>query len=71
MYEINSDKELDGDFGTSYHDDDSNNYKEENIPRAKGQPIKKNINNKLSSPTVKETLLKETHTKETNEEDKD
>ena len=70
MYELNSDKELNGEFGTVDYDDDSNHDNKEHIPRAKGLPIKKKKKNKPSSPTVKETPLKATYNKKTNEEDK-
>ena len=70
MYDLNSDEELNGDFRTADHDNDSGNDKEEHTPREKGRPINKNNKNnknKPSSPTVKETFLKATHNKETNE----
>ena len=54
----------------AYHEDDSDNGNEEHIPRAKLLPIKNNKKNTPSSPTVKETFLKATHNKETNEEEK-
>ena len=47
------------------HEDDIENNKKQHIPRAKGKPIKNNNNNKPSYLTVKETLLKENHTRET------
>ena len=71
MYDLNIDKELNGDFRTSDHDDNRKNGNKEHIPTAKLRPIQKNKKNKPSSPTVKETSLKSTHAKETNEEDKD
>ena len=71
MYDHNSDKELNREFETIDHGNDSNNYNEEFIPRWKGQPIKKKKKNKPSSPIVKEVPLKATHNQENNEEDKD
>ena len=41
VYELNSEKELDGDFGTSDHDKNSGNDNKGHIPRAKGRPINK------------------------------
>ena len=66
MYDLNSDKELNGDFRTEDHNNDSDNDNKKHTHVAKEQPIKKNKNNKPSSPTVKEKYLKATHNKETN-----
>ena len=71
MYDTNIDEELNGDFGTAENDDGSGNDNKENTPRQKGRTIKNNNINKPFSPTVKETFLKATHNKDTNEEDKD
>ena len=71
VYDFNSDKELNGDFITAYHDDASDNDKKERIPRKKVRPIKKNNKNKPYSQTVKETSLRSTHNKDTNKEYKD
>ena len=71
MYDTDSDKELNGDFGMEYHDNDIDTDDEEHLPRAKVRPIKNNKNNKPTSLTVNETSLKSTQTKETNKEDKD
>ena len=35
VYELNSDKELNGDFGTADHDNDRGNYNEEHTTRDK------------------------------------
>ena len=70
VYDLNSDKELDGIFGTEDHDNNINNHNKEHIPRAKGRPIENNKKNKPSSTTIKETSPKAAHTKETNKEDK-
>ena len=53
VYDLNSDYELNGDFGTEDHNDEIGNNNEEHIPRAKGRPIKKKKRKKTSSPTVK------------------
>ena len=71
VYKLNSDKEINQDFRMANHDDNRKNNNKEHKHRSKIQPIKRNKNNKPSSPTVKETSLKETHTKENNKEDKD
>ena len=55
VYDQNSNKELNGDFGTAGHDNESGNENKEHIPRAKGKPIYKNNNNKPSNPTVRRT----------------
>ena len=47
------------------HDDNSDNYIEEHIPRSKGPPIKKNNKKKSFYLTVNGTSLKATHTKGT------
>ena len=70
MYEIKRYKELNGDFRTTYHNNNRDNDNKEHIPIAKGSPIKKNNNNETSSPTVNETYLKSAHNKETKKEDK-
>ena len=49
------------------HDDSSDTDNEEHIYRTKGLPNKNTNKNKTSSLPVKETSLKVTHTKETNE----
>ena len=36
VYDLNSDKELNGDFGTSEHDDNGDNQNEEHITRENG-----------------------------------
>ena len=66
LYDLNSDKEINGYFRASDHNNDSGNDNKEHVTRAKGRPIKKNKKNKPSSPTVKEKFLKATHNKETN-----
>ena len=68
MYDPDSGDELNGDFGMEKNDEKNVNDNEEYIHRAKGRTIKKNYKNKPSSPTVKESFLKVTHTKETKEE---
>ena len=70
VYDLNSDEELNGDFGTEYHNNYRGNDNEEHINRAKGLPIKNKKKNKPYFPTVKETFLKTTHKKETNKIDK-
>ena len=67
QYYPDSEDELNGYFGIAEHDDNSDNDKEEHIPRSKWQPIKNTKKNKPSSITLKETLLKVTHTKKTND----
>ena len=63
MYALNSDKELNGYYGTAEQYNDSGNDNEDRIPRAKVQPIKKKRNNTPSYPTVKGKSLKATHNK--------
>ena len=70
VYDINSDEEVNGIFGTADHDDDSGNDNENNIPRAKLYSIKNKNKNKPSSPIVKVKFLQSTHYKETNEKEK-
>ena len=70
VYVLNSDKELNEDFGMADNDNKRDSYNEQHIPRSKVQPIKNNRKNKPSSPKAKETSLRATYTKETNEEDK-
>ena len=70
VYDLNIDKEINEYFGTSDHENNSDNNNKQHIPRSKGKPIKKKKKNKPSSTTVKETSLKSTHTKETNKVDK-
>ena len=53
MYDLNSNKEINGDFGTAYHDNDSDNDNKYHKLRAKVQAMIKKKNNKPSSPTVK------------------
>ena len=53
MYDLNSDEELNGDFGMEDHDKDRKNDNEEHIPGEKVQPIKNKNKNKLYYPTVK------------------
>ena len=53
VYDLNSDKEINGVFGTVDHDDDSGNDNEDHILREKRQAIKNNKKNKPSSLTVK------------------
>ena len=57
MYDLNSDEELNGDFGMADHDDNCDTDDKDCIPRAKLKSIKKNNINKLPSLTVKETFL--------------
>ena len=71
MYGLNSDEELNGDFGTEDHVYDRGNDNIEPIPRATVQPIKNNKKNKPPNQTVMEKFLKATYNKETNKEDKD
>ena len=40
MYDINSEEELNGEFGTAYHNNDSGNDNEDHIPRSKVPPVK-------------------------------
>ena len=71
MYDTNRDDELNGDFGMTEHNDNSDNDNEEHTPREKGKPIKNNKKYKPSLLIVKKSPLKETHTKKIKEEDND
>ena len=71
MYDTNRDDELNGDFGMTEHNDNSDNDNKEHTPREKGKPIKNNKKYKPSLLIVKKSPLKETHTKKIKEEDND
>ena len=60
LYDLHSDEELNWDFGTADHDNDSGSNNKCNISRAKGWPVENNKKNKISSPTVKGKFLKVT-----------
>ena len=71
MYVPDSENKITVDFVMAQHDGNSNNNNKQHLPRAKVQPIKRTKNNKTSYLTVKETSLKVTHAKDSNEDYKD
>ena len=71
VYDLNRDKEINGDFRTADHNNDRGNNNKDYTPRAKLRPLKNKNKNKTYSPTVKGKFLKATHNKESREEDKD
>ena len=71
MDDPESENELNGDFGVSEYDDNSDDDNDEHITKAKSRPIKNTKNNKASSLAVTKAPTKETHTSKINEEDND
>ena len=71
MDEPDSENELNVDFGIVEYDGNSNNDKDDHIPREKVRLIKKTKKKKSYLPTVKKESPKETHTRKINEEDND
>ena len=70
VYDLNSDEDLNGDFGIVDNDDNSDTNDKEHIYRGKVLSMKNSNKNKKSSLTVKETSLMATCAKETNKEEK-
>ena len=71
VYDLDIDNTLNRYYRMAEHNDNSNNDNKEHIPRAKLTPIKKNKKIKPSSLTVKETSLKVSNSRETNNKYKD
>ena len=71
VYEPDIDNELNRYYRMAEHNDNSKNDNKDHIPRAKVTPIKKNKKIKPSSLTVKETSLKVSNSRETNNKYKD